>query len=341
MDSRTDKYYDEQTIGTRTQRNNQLYKDINQTELDNFELKSNATVIANNKCNNIDVEKIKSILDTHYNDVPRRHSIKLEEPEETPVPKIKQEETKEYDINVILDKAKEEKVEDYKEDRAKKLRDTQYDILNNLNINPKEYIEDYEDDIPKEDNRDKTGASEDLQKLIDTITLNENDIKKEKIKVEESVSIKEIAPDDTRADDVKVKPISVPKEPEEISSGNPLDIFEDLKGSENTTVLEGLQEKTEKMIQDMHKTTSTPIARKEEKEIKPPEKKEIEPKENTSSLDTSFFTKTSNFKKEDFEEYEDFEEVSKSPSVIIKIIIAILVIIFIVGVVILVKQFIK
>ena len=313
MDSRTDKYYDENTIGTRTKRNDQLYKDINQTELDNFELKSNATVIGNNKGNSIDVEKIKSILDTHYNDVPRRRSIKLEKPEDIEVPK-KPEETKEYDINVILDKAKEEKVEDYKEDRAKKLRDTQFDILNNLNINPKDYIEDYEDDLPKNDNVDKSGASQELQKLIDTITLNESDMQKEKIKIEESVSVKKLK-----------------DETEEDSSGDPLDIFEDLKGNDDTNVLEGLQEKTEKMLDEMKNTTSIP-------------KKDNKSKEKslnaTSSLDNSFFTKTNNFKKEDFEEYEDFKDVDKPTNIFVKIIIVILILIFIVGVGILVKQFI-
>lgn len=311
MDSRTDKYYDENTVGTRTQRNNQLYKEITQTELDNFELKSNATVIGNNKGNNIDVEKIKSILDTHYNDVPRRRSIKLETPEEIETPKTA-EETKEYDINVVLDKAKEEKIEDYKEDRSRKLRDTQFDILSNLNIDPKEYIEDYEEENLKDDSKDKTGASEDLQKLIDTITLNENDIKKEKIKIEESVTIK-------KADE--------PEEEEDSteSTGNPLDIFEDLKGDENTTVLEGLQEKTEKMIDEMQKTTDVPKASKENA---------------PSSLDNTFFTKTNSFKKEDFEEYEDFKDVDKPVNAFVKVIIVILVLIFIAGVVILVKQFI-
>ncbi len=320
MDSRTDKYYDDQTVGTRTQRNNQLYKEINQTQLDNFEIKSNATVIANNKGNSIDVEKIKSILDTHYNDVPRRRSIKLEKPEEVEVPKKPVEETKEYDINVILDKAKGEKVEDYKEDRAKKLRNTQFDILNNLNIDPKDYIEDYEEDLPKDDNKDKTGASDDLQKLIDTITLNENDIKKEKIKMEETISVKQV---DDESEDT------------ESSTGDPLDIFEDLKGSEDTTVLEGLQEKTEKMIEDMHKTTSTPLVQKED-DLKDNVVKESA----TTSLDNTFFTKSSKFKKEDFEEYEEFNDVDKKTSPIIKIVIVLLIIIFIVGVVILVKQFI-
>lgn len=314
MNSRTDKYYDENTVGSRTQRNNQLYRDINQTELDSFELKSNATVIGNNKGNNINVEKIKSILDTHYNDVPKRRSIKLEEPEEIELPRPAQE-TKEYDINVILDKAKGEKIEDYKEDRSKKLRDTQFDILNNLNIDPKDYIEDYEEDVPKDDSKDKTGAADDLQKLIDTIALNENDIKKERIKIEETVSIKEV-PEATK---------ETPVIEEDDEDGSPLDIFEELKGGEDTTVLEGLQEKTEKMIEEIQNTTNISPAVKESA---------------TTSLDNTFFTKTNSFKKEDFEEYEDFSDVEKPTSIFVKLIIVILVLIFIAGVVILVKQFI-
>ena len=134
MDSRAEKYQDKSLkIGSRTARNTDLYKEINKTELDNFEVKSNATVIGNNR-SNIDVEKIKDILDTHYKDVPQRRGIRIETDEQ----KSDQKpifETKEYDINVIIDKAKEDKVESYEEERSKKLRNTQFDILNNLNIN--------------------------------------------------------------------------------------------------------------------------------------------------------------------------------------------------------------
>ena len=45
MDSRAEKYQDKNLkIGSRTARNTDLYKEINKTELDNFEVKSNATV---------------------------------------------------------------------------------------------------------------------------------------------------------------------------------------------------------------------------------------------------------------------------------------------------------
>lgn len=319
MNLRTDKYYedDHNFVGSRTKRNEELYKDINKTELDNFEVKSNATVIGNNKGNNIDVEKIKSILDTHYNDAPRRRTIKLETPEPTPRPKPLTE-TKEYDINVILDKAKGEKIEDYHEDRNKKIRDTQFDILNNLDINPDDYVEDYEKENKPLEHERHSGASDDLQRLIDTIALNEEDIKKEKIKVEQTVTIK--SNDDTDNLNKEIAKINDEFAMDDKTDSDPLDIFSDLKGDENTTVLEGLQEKTQNMIDDMQDTIATP-----------------KPKEN--AIDDSFYTKSTDFKKKDFEEYEEFEDVDKPTSPIVKIIIIILIIIFLVGIGILVKSF--
>ena len=289
MNSRTDKYYDEASITTsRTSRNSNLYKEINKTELDNFELRSNATVIGNSRDNNIDIEKIKSILDTHYNDLPKRRTIHLDE-EDMPEVKEPKEilETKEYDINVILDKAKDGKVESYQEERAKKLRDTQFDILKNLDINPKDYIEDYDGDGEAYEEEKK---NDELEKLINTITLNEKDYAKEKKKFDEDKN-----------------------------EDSDLDIFSDLKGNENTVILEGLQEKTEKLMQEFNEKTS---------DIEVPDEKE-------NTIDTSFFTKSSKFKDSDF---DDFKDVDGSNNTGIKIVIGILVIIFIIGIVVLVNS---
>ncbi|MBE6155961.1 MAG: hypothetical protein E7164_04310 [Firmicutes bacterium] len=292
MNSRVDKYYDNnKKVESRTVRNNQLYKEISKTELENFEVKSNATVIGNNR-GSIDVEKIKSILDTHYNDAPKRRSIQLE----TPKQEVKAKpifETKEYDINVILDKAKESKVESYNEARSKKLRDTQFDILSNLNINREDFIEDYDGDgdIKYSESREDSTAARKLEELINTITLNEQDVKKEKEKIINEVSRKNESINDESTD--------------------PLDIFEDLKGDDNTAILEGLQEKTEKLIEKI---------------------------EHTTSLDNSFFTKSNSFKETDFEDFKDIEE-KEGTGIVIKIIIALLVVVFLVGVVILVKSF--
>ena len=157
MDSRLNKYSDNKNM-SRFTRNMDLYKEINNTSLENYSIKSNATIIGNQEPE-IDIEKIKKILDTKYNEAPKRRSIRIEpKSEETKL--IDDTPTKEYDLNVILEKAKDEKEETYEEARAKKLRNTQFDILNNLNIEEK-----------KEEV--STKAEDDLMELINTITINE------------------------------------------------------------------------------------------------------------------------------------------------------------------------
>lgn len=278
MDSRTDKYYEKdiKTVPSRTSRNQELYKEISKTELNNYEVRSNATVIGEGK-GNIDVEKIKSILDTHYKDAPKRKSIKLENIEETVKPV---EETKEYDINVILNKAREGKEENYSEERNKKLRNTQFDILSSLNLDEEEEKKETESHSIREEN-----ASE-LQELINTISINEKTIK-------------------------------------DIQNGDdPLSLFEDLKGSDHTQTLKGLKD-NEDLIEQTKETIFETVDKNED--------------EKTTSLDKSFFTKSTNFKKEDFEDFSDIED-GKS-SIFVKIIIALLIIAFIAGAIILVKSF--
>ena len=119
METRMNKYYEEEEIPTsRTKKNEDLYKEINKNDIDNYEIKSNSTVLGETKAE-IDVEKIKKILDTKYNEIPKRKSIRLEETNE----EVEEKEiTKEYDINVVLEKAKENKTENYEEERLKKIK---------------------------------------------------------------------------------------------------------------------------------------------------------------------------------------------------------------------------
>ena len=160
METRIDKFNESKSM-SRVAKNSGLYKEINDSELDNFNVRSNATVIGNQD-KEIDVEQIKKILDKRYNSAPRRRSIRIEPQEE--VSRISVDDTKEYDLTKVLEKAKDEKVETYEENRAKKLRNTQYDILNNLNL-------DASDEEVKEEK--KIDPEENLMNLINTITINE------------------------------------------------------------------------------------------------------------------------------------------------------------------------
>ena len=157
MDSRMSKYDSNDAGSSRLKRNAELYKEINDAEIDNFNVNSNAAVLGNQE-QEIDIEKIKKILDTRYNSTVKRKSIKLEDVEESPV--VDNAPTKEYDLNIVLENAKDNKEESYEEARAKKLRNTQFDILKNLNIDEDESDEELDQE-------------EELKELINTITMNE------------------------------------------------------------------------------------------------------------------------------------------------------------------------
>ena len=167
MSSRMEKYSnDSSNLSSRTKRNEELYKTVslNMSELDSFDLSSNVAVLGDNE-SNIDVDKIRQMLEYRYSEAPKRRSIKLE----APVPSRKKlDETKEYDINAVLTKAKATQEHDYETDRLRKLRDTQYNILKDL---------DFELERLQEETAmgeiDSSTAEAKLMDLINTITHKE------------------------------------------------------------------------------------------------------------------------------------------------------------------------
>lgn len=229
MDSRMNKYSDDNRM-SRVSKNASLYKEINESELDNFSVKSNATVIGNQEPE-IDIEKIKKILDKKYNEPPKRRSIRVE-PREEESRLVDDVPTKEYDLNVILEKAKDEKPETYEEARAKRLRNTQYDILNNLNIDDKNETRSNNEVVDSSEKPEMNKAQEDLMELINTITINEAKVKE--------------GHKDSNDDEI-----------------DPLSILEDLKGDEGTAVYEKMAEEVK--IEATSNIELTDDSEKEEK----------------------------------------------------------------------------
>lgn len=244
------------SYGSRSRKNEELYQEMNHDELTEINLASNAHVIGENN-RNIDVEKIKELLEKKYREEPRksRSLIKQQEEIEEEVEEPK-EETKEYNINAIIEKAKQDKEIDYERERLKKVRDTQYDILKGLSLNEE-----------KEEEPSKvTSNKDDLVNLINTIT--EKELTREM---------------------------------------DPLDILTDLKGSENTVVLDGIKEQVEK----------------EEQKPKENDKKEI---------DKTFYTNSVSFSKSDFDDFNDLKEDMETNKTLIKVLLIIITIAFIAGV---------
>lgn len=208
MMTRVDRSFDEPTdfIPKRVAKNRNLYDEMKNTDLDNFDIASNAKVIGDNN-SQIDIDKIKEILEKNYQ-APQRRSLKMDIPEDE---EYVMEKTREYDINSILEAARQEKEVDYEEERLKKVRDTQYDILKNLELEASE----------KETTKKN---KEELLELINTINLNEVQNKaKERMEEEDSE-----------------------EEETETEELNPLNILSDLKGDENTVVA-GAKEFNEEM----------------------------------------------------------------------------------------------
>lgn len=146
MPSRMDRYYNnnQNTQNSRARRNSSLYEDI----YDGVEYSNVEGIATIEKKNEIDLDKIRELLKEHdeaqVNNRPviRRQieRVSYEEPEEE----------KNYDIMDVLNKAKDDIIEDNK---SRSLKNTQYNILKNINI--KEQAETNE---------------ESLKELINTIT---------------------------------------------------------------------------------------------------------------------------------------------------------------------------
>ena len=275
MKTRMEKYYDEENnnIALRERKNKNLYENINDYEVEDYEIKTNATVLDNN-AKNIDVEKIKKILDTKYNKQPKRRSIVVDEADYQE-PYISLDETREYDINAILEKARSEKEVDYEKERLKKIRDTQYDILNSLDIDNKKKEE-------------PTEEKNELMDLINTITAKELEVKNQKEDLD------------------------------------PLDILTDLKGSDNTVVVDGIHEESESVNE-----TSPIMSLEEADKIKP----------TIMENKTQDLTSTLQFTQSDFDDFNDLKKEVKSSRALIYIIIVVVCLILVAGVIIFLNKF--
>ena len=151
-----DKYeFETPGLKTRASKNADLYKQNEIEDYNKIDLNSNVSVLKTD-ARDIDVDKIREMLDKKYRDnLPKRKSIDIAMDNEK-LPSLKAD-TKEYDINEILARAKSEAPVDYQKERLKKVRDTNYNILDNL-------------DLTGEKEEGAPALEQELMSLINTIT---------------------------------------------------------------------------------------------------------------------------------------------------------------------------
>ncbi len=167
MSSRMDKYKGQiDETPSRSNKNKDLYQSINKSEISRFKSYDNAKVI-DEGAKDIDLNKIRNYVETLNNqEVPKQRRTLVED-KGLYAPKEREEEkTKDYDINSILEKARDQREKNYEQEKYKKLRDTQFDILSKLKI--------LDDEQPEPPDEGFTTEEKTLIDLINTVADNKN-----------------------------------------------------------------------------------------------------------------------------------------------------------------------
>lgn len=335
MQSRMDRYRDNNVdmeledsslYGSRIKKNQELYKEVGNLELHEFDLNSNASVIGDSN-ENIYIDEIQDILSEKYREDTRRKSFG--DTEEISLPKINLDETREYDLNSVLEKVKETKETSYEDNRLRKIRGSQYDILKDLDkLTNDEDIEDedldlYDNksvDVTEDDGqddryiKDKQSSEEELLGLINTI-------------------------------------VSKEKKYDSESSGDldPLDILSDLRGDEDTKVMGAIQMDEEEENTLGLSTSDITLDDEQKLEYIKEDEKDIKLSETTERLKVSevdentfsdsFMTASVKITEDDFDDFDDLKEKGGFGKFLIKFIIFLIIIAFIAGVIILANKF--
>lgn len=288
----TNDFYNDNTP-SRVRKNANLYKRIDASKIDEVELPKKEELLENNT-STIDVEKLKSMLDKKYRDLENDSRNTDSSVKES----INLEETREYNLDMALNKARDNDDTDYKIERLKKLNDTNASILEGLNI--KDTSTSKEIERPSKVSSD----SKKLIELIDTINLKEQEGYDSILKSSNSDANINLEDEDTTG------------------------ILDSLKGDNEETKVVGAAslDKDSKNLEDTKYEDIDLEDTKEEFDTT-----EVVNRDDTSEFTDSIeLTTTQIFTKEDFDDFDDLKEATK-PKILVKILIFIIIIAVILG----------
>lgn len=290
MKTRMQKYNDiPDTNMSRLKRNQEIYNSNDMEDFSRFKSNTNVSVISDAP-KEIDIEKIKNYLNSMDDEKEeKRRRLDLDLPEEKEV-EVERQEIRDYDINSVLESAREKKEIDYEEERHRKINNTQYDILKSLKIDKEEKEEDSDTDLNTQ------------EKTIVDLIKNIQDNSKVKERKEEDVKdlFGELMADNENT--VVMAPIN----DDETNRNNMKEALANI-----TMDLEKIKEPANELTQEL-------ILEKEK--LKQETSKQTELSDTTtdtintsklSSIDKSFYTNSMTFTKTDFEGFEDIEKAAK------------------------------
>ena len=153
-----DKYNDETPeLRRRIDKYSELYEKNNSSDYDKFDVDSNISVLKDN-ARSIDVDQIREMLDKKYRDnIPKRKSISVDPTYNEEEAITEKNDEKEYDLNAILDKAKQNRKVSYEEERFNRIETSSSEkLIDEINRKYKP--------------RDESDEAAELLNLINTIT---------------------------------------------------------------------------------------------------------------------------------------------------------------------------
>lgn len=312
MNSRMEKYQNSSRENmSRISRNEHLYSSGNLDDLSRIKTNTNVSIISEGK--GIDINKIKKyIYATEEVDKKDRISLELPQEEETVV--IRKEE-KDYDINLILERARGKRETNYEEDRHRKLDNTQIDILKQIKIKEENTVEE-DDDI--------TGPIDELntqEKTIVDLIKNIQSGKKQKdlfddlMGDDDDTVVLGAKEDIESTDEIKEMLLDMTQDLEDIKEKETeftLEINSDIE-----KIKKGLElENTEELFVDEEETDAEKVE----------DDDEVEEGIEEDVANKSFYTNSISFDKSDFEGFEDLEKFAKKKSTVTKIAIFLVII---------------
>ena len=280
---------------SRSARNKKIYSSIDFDDISSIKTNNNVSVISDAE-KEIDIEKIKKYINSKNEEkIEKRKKISLELPQEEHEEIIKEEE-RDYDINSVLERARDKRTTDYEVDRHRKLNSTQYDILKNIKIE-----NDTECEIDTTDKTDDLNTQEKtIVDLIQTISINsknsKDDLLQDLMSNNENTVVMAPINEDTNKETLKEELENMTQDLERIKQ--PLnDLTQDL-------ILEKEKLKDLSMMAD---------------KIEDETEEDNDSDTTTNQIEKSFFTNSMSFSKKDFEGFEDLEKDMKKSGIFTKV----------------------
>ncbi len=308
---------------SRTKRNRDIYNSADMGELSRIKTNTNVSVISDAQ-KEIDLDKIRNYINSQNDEKEeKRKRISLELPKEEEI-HVERKETKDYDVNSILEKAKDSRETDYENDRHRKLSSTQIDILKNIKIT---------EEVEEESDPDITGPIDELNTEEKTIVDLIQDIQSNSSKNKG----KDLFADLMGDDDTVVMPMMEEKNDKESLKEALLDITQDLESIKEPDSDFTQEINLEKEALKEAKSVNEETIEKDLDEITDSDDTEEVPR--ITEVDKSFYTNSMSFNKSDFDGFEELENGVKKSSMFTKVAIFII-ILLLVATVILILNFI-